>query len=123
MLFLRRLPPRLGGRWSSQAVTQPASTESKYPQIRADLRTVHGSNKSRQLRAQKIVPGVYYGKDENRNIIKVPIQVDMIALSREIRKFGISFENTVYELLLNDEKHLVTPRQLQVDPGIDNFKY
>ena len=88
-----------------------------YPQIRAELRTVHGSYKSRLLREQKIVPGVYYGKDDDRNVIKVPIQVDMLALNREIRKYGISFENTIYEMLLNDEKHLVTPRQLQVDPG------
>ena len=37
---------------------------------------------------------------------------------REFRLHGSSFENTLYELVLdNGSKHLVTPRQMQIHPG------
>ena len=117
MLSFRKAMFKVGRRFSSLSAKEATPSPSKYPQLRAQVRTVLGSNSSRTLRAKKLVPGVLLGVDENRNVVKVLLQVDMIALNREIRKYGVSFENTIYELILNDEKYLVTPRQLQVHPG------
>ena len=64
-------------------------------------------------------PGVIYGKDENNNVLKVCVLMDEIRLTAEIRRRGIVFENTLYEVSLeNGLKYLAIPRQLQLNPGV-----
>ena len=60
--------------------------------------------------------GVIYGTDRNRNRVKISIILDRLAINREVRKLGYSFENTIYKLTVNEESYIVTPRQLQIDP-------
>lgn len=45
--------------------------------------------------------------------------MDQVELNREVRKYGVSFENTLFELSIDGTKHVVSPRQLQVDPISD----
>lgn len=65
-----------------------------------------------------MVPGVLYGVDDDRNVLKSMVSVDKKTLVRELQERGKSFENTVYEVSISGEngtvsKHLVTPRQTQ----------
>jgi ribosomal protein L25 (general stress protein Ctc) len=95
----------------------------KYPQIIAELRTKQGSYQSRKLREMRRVPGIVYGRDQNHNQVKISITVDMLAIIREVRKHALSFENTLYELKIQNESYLCTPRQLQVHPGTVRYEY
>mmetsp|Transcript_24493 Transcript_24493/g.40837 ORF Transcript_24493/g.40837 Transcript_24493/m.40837 type:complete len:257 (+) Transcript_24493:84-854(+) len=99
-----------------------------------------GSSKSRKLRKEGLVPGVLYGMDQDRNVLKSLIAIDQKELLRELRVRGSSFENTLYEIQTdgvtvhaigktvsrtpsagnrNGEKFLVTPRQAQFCPRTD----
>lgn len=91
-----------------------------YPRLSAQVRStgLTGSRKSRELRSQNLVPGVLYGVDDDRNVLKTMVTVDSKMLVKEIEQRGSSFENTVYELMVEGDngtttKHLVTPRQTQ----------
>ena len=58
-----------------------------------------------------------YGTDDDGNVLKRMISIDKKELAREMRERERSFENTIYELKLSDNTtHVVTPRQLQVNP-------
>ena len=49
--------------------------------------------------------------------IKIPIQVDIKLIERELHRLGRRFESTCYELALDDNsRHFVFPRQLQINP-------
>lgn len=73
-----------------------------------------------QFYSEGLIPGVLYGVDENRNVLKVNLLTNKKDILREFRTNGTSLENTLYELELdNDTKHVVTPRQIQFSPGID----
>lgn len=85
------------------------------------------------------LPGIIYGVDEvnpqaeypplevdekgyshirydPRNI-KIPIQVDIKLIEKELHRLGRRFESTCYELVLDDNsRHFVFPRQLQINP-------
>lgn len=68
------------------------------------------------------MPGVIYGVDEDKNIVKILISVKENDLVVEMKKRGQSLENTLYEIHLPDEtKHLVTPRQIQFNPRESHF--
>lgn len=103
-----------------------------YPQLEVTVRptALQGSRKSRSLRRDGLVPGVLYGLDDDKNVLKTLVSVDQTKLLKELREKQTAFENTVYELVLhnkssncNDEdeltstaKYLVTPRQTQLNP-------
>ncbi len=47
--------------------------------------------------------------------MKLNLSLDLKDVTREIRERGKAFENTLYELNLdNNTKHLVVPRQTQI---------
>jgi len=49
--------------------------------------------------------------------VRVPVQVDIKAVEKELKRIGRHFESTVYELLLDDNsRHFVIPRQVQINP-------
>lgn len=48
----------------------------------------------------KRIPGVVYGVDESKNIVKTMFTVAQKDLMRELRLKGQSFENTIYEISL-----------------------
>mmetsp|Transcript_13704 Transcript_13704/g.13768 ORF Transcript_13704/g.13768 Transcript_13704/m.13768 type:complete len:220 (+) Transcript_13704:51-710(+) len=90
-----------------------------YPQIHGNIRKSAelGSKRSRALRQSGLIPGVVYGVDEDRNVVKFPITVPLKEIIREIRSKGRSLENCLYEIVLdNGTRHLVTPRQVQLHP-------
>lgn len=66
-----------------------------------------------------LVPGVLYGLDDDRNVLKAMVTIDQKTLLQEIKKRGRSFENTVYHAEVRDEndqtimKYPVTPCQTQ----------
>lgn len=68
-----------------------------------------------------LIPGVVYGQDDDRNTVKTLIGVNQKSLAKELREKGTSFENTLYELVVESEhgpmKVLVTPRQTQFNAG------
>lgn len=60
-----------------------------------------------------------YGVDDDRNVVKTMCAVDKNIINKALREKGRSFENTLFELQLDDKtSHLVTPRQLQISPSI-----
>jgi ribosomal protein L25 (general stress protein Ctc) len=70
------------------------------------------------LKLEGYVPGVIYGKDENKRTVSIRIMVPVKPLNKQIRDMRFSFENTIQRLQLDDNtEYLVTPRQLQVDPS------
>ena len=77
-----------------------------------------------------------YGKDDDGNVLKTLIFVPQKVLAKELRLRGMSFENTVYEIITKDvtevpdsanpdkmvetettTKWLATARQTQFNPG------
>jgi len=127
-------------RLSSAAVLAPqtpsnSSGSNSYPTLVAEIRGMNnaGSNKVRRLRQAGRVPGVIYGLDEDQNVVKIMITMDEKLILGEMRSKGKSFESTIYELHVKEggdvgagevgavgtgrtQKHIVTPRQLQVNP-------
>lgn len=83
------------------------------------------TRKNQRLRDSGRLPGVLYGVDEDKNVVKVNLTVDMKSVTRELRNLGESIENTIYELSLTDEitgevsKHTVLPRQIPLHPLAD----
>ena len=106
---------------SSTTVTthQTTSSTSTHPELLAKIRGTDssGSRKSRYLRDEGIIPGVLYGLDDERNVLKRMVSIELKAIAKELRDRKNSMENTIYRLRLDDgTTHLVTPRQLQVHP-------
>jgi ribosomal protein L25 (general stress protein Ctc) len=66
------------------------------------------------------IPGVIYGVDDDRNVLKHMVTVDKKLLAKELRERGRSFENTLYEIVLETEtgntSYVVVPRQTQFCP-------
>jgi ribosomal protein L25 (general stress protein Ctc) len=91
-------------------------------QIKAVVRTVHKTRLCQKLRDGGRVPGVLHGKNEAGKISSTILHVGMKELQKEIRELGLCLENTPFELELTDEatgnvsKHIVTPRQLTLNP-------
>lgn len=94
------------------------SGKHSFPQLVAEVRSplLAGSSKVRRLREAGKVPGVIYGVDEDQNVLKIMICVDSKLIMTEMRDKGKSLESTIYELHVDGQKHLVTPRQLQINP-------
>jgi len=124
-------------RLSSAAVLAPqtpsssGSSSNTYPTLVAEIRDMKdaGSSKVRRLRQAGRVPGVIYGLDEDQNVVKIMVTMDEKSILGEMRSKGKSFESTIYELHVKEggeeagaavtgrtQKHIVTPRQLQVNP-------
>lgn len=53
------------------------------------------------LITEGLVPGVLYGEDDDRNVLKQMILVEQKMLMKELRLRGKSFENTLYELSID----------------------
>lgn len=66
-----------------------------------------------------MLPGVVYGIDDDKNVLKVMVSVDKTSVQNELRTNGKSFENTIYELSVKGEdtadplKFVVVPRDTQ----------
>jgi len=100
----------MNSRVSLLKITRPAvraswlSTQAKsvYPTIELTVRdnAQSGSRRSQKLREARLIPGVIYGVDENRNIVKSMFTVKQKDLMRELRQNKQSFENTIYEVTL-----------------------
>lgn len=71
------------------------------------------------LFTEGLIPGVLYGVDDDRNVLKLMITMDAQVLEKELKLRGKSFENTVYEINVKSDsnaqatKYFVTPRQTQ----------
>src|SRR5690625_2959520 len=82
-------------------------------ELKVQNRTVTGTNKAKQLRAQKHVPGVIYSKgEETRNIT-----VDAVDFLKTYREAGTS---AVIYLDLEGEETPVLIREVQMDPIKEN---
>ena len=83
------------------------------------------TRKNQRLRDNGRLPGVLYGVDEDKNVVKVNLTVDAKSVARELRELGESIENTIYELKLTDDRtgevstHTVLPRQIPLHPLAD----
>ncbi len=77
--------------------------------------------------ADHIVPGVVYGLDDDRNVLKRMVAVDQKLLLKELRVRGASFENTIYEVVIKSEtgsvSYIATPRQTQLCAGEQTAVY
>lgn len=129
-----------------------SSLAAEYPSLHATPRSINdsGSRKSRKLRegvvialqhfsncerevalnsclihflfAAGLIPGVLYGVDNDRNDMKQLVSVKKRDILKELRNRRDAFENTIYELVVEDDegssnRHLVTPRQAQFNPS------
>jgi len=72
-----------------------------------------GKGASRAARRAGRVPGIIYGNNQD----PVPIALDPLALSQQIRQTG--FFSRVFEIDVGGEKHRVLARDLQLDPLSD----
>ena len=72
-----------------------------------------GKGASRAARRAGRVPGIIYGNNQD----PVPIALDPLALSQQIRQTG--FFSRVFEINVGGEKHRVLARDLQLDPLSD----
>lgn len=125
---------------ASAMVPAQASVAASYPSLYAEIRTSknYGSSKVRRLRDTGRIPGVIYGQDEDQNVFKIMVSVDEKHILTEMRERGRSLESTIYQLQVHDAApvpgeeapagstssgrvttHLVTPRQLQMNPITD----
>ena len=90
--------------------------------ILAEARAARGNTrKNQKLRDNGRLPGVLYGVDEDKNVVKVNLTVDTKSVARELRALGDGIQNTVYELRLKDtegniQTHAVLPRQIPLNP-------
>ncbi|MDP6804910.1 MAG: 50S ribosomal protein L25/general stress protein Ctc [Rhodospirillales bacterium] len=81
--------------------------------IAAARREHLGKGASRAARRAGQVPGIIYGDNQD----PVPIALDPIVLSQQIRQTG--FFSRVFEVEVGGEKHRVLARDLQLDPLTD----
>lgn len=101
--------------------SQKGDDRSTFPQLPLLERSIDktGSRKSRKLRVDGMVPGVVYGVDNDRNVVKRLVMIDRRSIMSALRKLGSSFENTVHEVSIgggiNAEKYLVTMCNTQLD--------
>lgn len=78
------------------------------------------NTRSNDFVSENKLPGVVYGVDDDRNVLKLMVTVDLPVIEKELRRLGQKFENTIYEMTIQDEqqselqKHLVVPRQTQL---------
>ena len=82
------------------------------------------TRKNQRLRDNGRLPGVLYGIDENRSVVKVNLTVDAKSVARELRTLGDGIQNTIFELRLRDtegnlQTHAVLPRQIPLNPLTD----
>eukprot|EP00601_Ochromonadales_sp_CCMP2298_P004258 CAMPEP_0173181066 /NCGR_PEP_ID=MMETSP1141-20130122/7074_1 /TAXON_ID=483371 /ORGANISM="non described non described, Strain CCMP2298" /LENGTH=100 /DNA_ID=CAMNT_0014104005 /DNA_START=140 /DNA_END=438 /DNA_ORIENTATION=+ len=96
-----RLAPAFRRFSTSQALSM-STYAPVLPQLQVSLRATNstGSSKSRRLRKEGLVPGVLYGVDQDRNVLKTLVTVPQKELMRELRARGKAFENTVYEITM-----------------------
>lgn len=76
-----------------------------------------GTGKSRKARLAGLVPGLVYGKGGDGKNEYIPIWVRERDLAREYNARADSFENTLFDVVLGDQRIRVLPRQLEVHPG------
>jgi ribosomal protein L25 (general stress protein Ctc) len=62
------------------------------------------------------IPGVLYGVDKDRNVVKVLIYTELKEIEREVRIRGAALENTIYDLVVEGNVHKVIPRQIHFNP-------
>jgi hypothetical protein len=100
---------------------RPLSTVpvKKHPEFVVSARSESGSRRSRRLRDGKhrskgeffyfynslffvahVIPGVFYGIDDDKNVIKINIQINGDQLQNELKSRGSTFENIVYDLVV-----------------------
>ena len=66
----------------------------------------------------KLIPGVYYGSEDDGSKFKVLISLEERALLREMRIRGVQLENTLYNLNIDGlSKNLAVARTVQIDPS------
>lgn len=68
-----------------------------------------------------VLPGVVYGVDSDRNILKILVKIDKEAVKTELRTNGKSFENTIYELSVEGENKSAPPLKFNVVPRNTQF--
>ena len=71
---------------------------------------------SRKMRRAGWIPGVLYGGNGGKQLLKVPRKTIMA----ELRARPRSFENSVYDVVIGDETHVAIPRQVARHPVTDD---
>lgn len=66
------------------------------------------------------LPGVIYGVDDDKNVLKVMVTVDTKEVKKQIRTLGRSFENTIHEIAVPIEGK-PEPLKFQVVPRTTQF--
>ncbi len=66
------------------------------------------------------MPGVIYGVDDDKNVLKVMVTVDTKEVKKQIRTLGRSFENTIHEIAVPIEGK-PEPLKFQVVPRTTQF--
>ena len=109
------------------AVINPAPLPARVGRriIEALPRTARKTRQCEKLRQNGQVPGVVHGVNEDGSAMKHMVVVNAKFLNRELRELGITLENTIYDLVLEDAEAQttitipVTPRQLTTNPLTD----
>lgn len=84
--------------------------------LEANLRDGLGSNKSRQLRAKKLIPAVIYGKDKEN----INISIDEVALDKAFSEAGTA---NIIDLNIDGKEQPVLIRDVQTHPYKNQYTH
>mmetsp|Transcript_21615 Transcript_21615/g.36374 ORF Transcript_21615/g.36374 Transcript_21615/m.36374 type:complete len:233 (+) Transcript_21615:105-803(+) len=108
---------------SKKCLSTAAECEPRFKPFSVQLRESEGSNASRRLRADGLVPGVLYGSDwpkTTANAPKLSIQMSAKEIKKHLRLLSMSLGNTLFELDVDGQsKQLAVVKQLQICPVTD----
>ena len=87
----------------------------------AKVRTIADSRRLRHMRKyDQLIPGVYYGNEDDGTPIKQMITLDAKVVVHEMRKRGMKLENTLYKLDIEGIcSEIVVARNTQINPVTD----
>ena len=87
----------------------------------AKVRTIADSRRLRNMRKfDRLIPGVYYGTEDDGTPIKQLITLESKTVVHEMRKRGMKLENTLYNLDIEGVcSALVVARNTQINPITD----
>ena len=73
-----------------------------------------GTSKSKMAREAGLVPGIVYGVAEDGSNEYIPLWVREKDLMREMRNRSASFENTLFDLVIDGKRTRVLPRHVNM---------
>lgn len=85
-------------------------------EIQAYKRTVTGSRNAQWARQNQLIPGIIYGYDADGRDTTELVYVKEADLRTQVNKFGRSFMNSLFDIVVDGKKQRVLARDFQLHP-------